>query len=106
MKPDPEVKSHAVSLGAPIVSPATSLSDRFERFSSWYRLKKTVAWIFRFRNNLMAIKNKSKGGQLNINQKQLPFVTLDEMENAGKAILKNVQRAAFPEEFSRLESGN
>ena len=106
VKPDPEVKSHAVSLGAPIVSPATSLSDRLERFSSWYRLKKTVAWIFRFRNNLMAIKNKRKGGQLNINQKQLPFVTLDEMENAGKAILKNVQRAAFPEEFSRFESGN
>ena len=32
VKPDPEVKSHAISLGAPIVSPAASLSDRFERF--------------------------------------------------------------------------
>ena len=53
----------------------------------------------------MAIQNKRKGGQLNTNQKQLPFITLDEMENAEKAILKNVQRAAFPEEFSRLESG-
>ncbi|XP_068723781.1 uncharacterized protein [Montipora capricornis] len=54
----------------------------------------------------MAIQNKRKGGQLNTNQKQLPFITLDEMENAEKAILKNVQRAAFPEEFSRLKSGN
>ena len=107
VKPDVEVKSHAISLGAPIASPTASLSDRFEKFSSWYRLKKTVARIFRFRNNLlMAIQNKRKGGQLNTNQKQLPLITLDEMENAEKAILKNVQRAAFPEEFSRLESGN
>ena len=107
VKPDVEVKSYAISLGAPIASPTASLSDRFEKFSSWYRLKKTVARIFRFRNNLlMAIQNKRKGGQLNTNQKQLPFITLDEMENAEKAILKNVQRAAFPEEFSRLESGN
>ena len=105
VKPDPEVKSHATSLGAPIASPTASLSDL--RFSSWYRLKKTVAWIFRFRNNLlMAIQNKRKGGQLNTNQKQLPFITLDEMGNAEKAILKNFQRAASPEEFSRLESGN
>ena len=54
----------------------------------------------------MAIKGKREGGPLNTNQKQLPFITLDEMENAEKAILKNVQRAAFPEEFSRLASGN
>ena len=107
VKPDPGVKSHAISLGAPIASSTASLSDRFERFSSWYRLKKTVAWIFRFRNNLlMAIKNKRKGGQLNTNQKQLPFITLDEMENAEKAISKNVQRAAVEDEFGRLESGN
>ena len=107
VKPDPDVKSHAVSLEVPIVSPAASLLNRFERFSSWYRLKKTVAWIFRFRNNLlMAIKSKRKGDQLNTNQKQLPCITLDEMKNAEKAILKNVQRAAFPEEFNRLESGN
>ena len=51
VKPDPKVNSHAISLGAPIVSPTVSLSDRFDRFSSWYRLKKTVARIFRFRNN-------------------------------------------------------
>ena len=31
VKPAPEVKSHAISLGAPIVSPTASLSDRFER---------------------------------------------------------------------------
>ena len=54
----------------------------------------------------MVIKGKREGGPLNINQKQLPFITLDEMENAEKAILKNVQRAAIPEEFSWLESGN
>ena len=35
VKPDPEVKSHAISLGAPIVSPAASLPDCFKRFSSW-----------------------------------------------------------------------
>ena len=54
----------------------------------------------------MAIKSKRKGAQLNTNQKQLPFITLDEMENAEKAKLKNVQRAAFPEKFNRLKSGN
>ena len=54
----------------------------------------------------MAIKNKKKGGQLNTNQKQLLFITLDEMENAEKAILKSIQRVAFPEECSRLESRN
>ena len=66
VKPDPDVKSHAISLGAPIVSPAASLSNRFERFSRWYRLKKTVAWIFRSVSEIISLRqSKAKGKAVN-----------------------------------------
>ena len=45
---DPEVKAHATSLVTSSNPPITTLSDLFERISSWYGLKKLVAWIPRF----------------------------------------------------------
>ena len=50
---DPEVKAYATSLATSSNPPITTLTDRFQRISSWYRLKKTVAWILRYRSNLL-----------------------------------------------------
>ena len=62
---DMEVKAHMTSL--PILSnpPITTLSDLFQRIYSWYRLKKAVAWILRYRSNLlMASKSRVQSDQL------------------------------------------
>ena len=56
---DPVVKAHATFLVTSSNPPLTTLSDLFQRISSWYRLKNAVAWILRYRNNLlMASKSR------------------------------------------------
>ena len=55
---DLEVKAHITSLATSSNPPITTLSDLFQRISSWYRLKKAVVWILRYRSNLL-IASKS-----------------------------------------------
>lgn len=90
-----------------MVSPTKALSDCFQRFSSWYRLKKCFAWILRYRNNLLsAAKDRKGGGQPKIVKGKPSLITITEMENAEKAILKNVQQAAFSDELRVLRKSN
>lgn len=92
---DPEVKTEVkVCMSSPgkLCNP---LSDYFQKCSSWFRLKKVVAWLLRYRENLLnAIKsNKSE-------RDDPKHITVEEMESAEREILKHVQREAFPEEFN------
>ena len=103
VKPDPVVKSQATSLVASAVLSSSALADRFQKFSSWHRLKKSIAWILRYRNNLlMATKVRKVTGQPKSPDRKQSLITIEEMKNAEKAILKIVQQAAYPMEFSEL----
>ena len=103
VKPDPVVKSRATSLVASVVLPSSALADRFQKFSSWHRLKKSIAWILRYRNNLlMAAKDRKVTDQPKSPGRKQSLITLEDMKNAEKAILKTVQQAAYPMEFSEL----
>ena len=96
---DPEVKAHATSLATSSNPPITNLSDLFQRISSWYRLKKAVAWILRYRRNLlMASKSRVQGDQLKNPVEKPSLNSAEELERTEKAILQNVQQTAFPEE--------
>ena len=100
---DPEVKAHATSFATSFNPPITTLSDFFQRISSWYRFKKAVAWILRYRSNLlMASKSRVQSDQLKNPIEKPSFISVEEMERAEKAILQNVQQTAFPAEIRQL----
>ena len=56
---DPEVKVHATSSATSSNPSIMTLSDLFQRISSWYRLKKVVAWILRYRCHLFMDASKN-----------------------------------------------
>ncbi|XP_074608718.1 uncharacterized protein LOC141863138 [Acropora palmata] len=85
---DPEVKAHATSLATSPNPPITTLSDLFQRISSWYRLKKAVAWILRYRSNLLMVrKSRVQRDQLKNLVEKPSLISLEELERAEKAIL-------------------
>ena len=93
---DPEVKVHAISLATSSNPSISTLSDLFQRISSWYRLKKVFAWILRYRSHLLMASKSRQSVQL-----KSP-VSVEEMDRADKAILQNVQQTAFPAEVHQL----
>ncbi|XP_046556878.1 uncharacterized protein LOC124266109 [Haliotis rubra] len=73
-----------------------------KNYSSWYRLKKAVAWILRLKKCLMDRVNEK---QVNGKQKtklSLEPLSVSEMKHAEMAIIKYVQRSAFPVEVEFL----
>ena len=100
---NPDVKAHATSLATSSNPHITTLSDLFQRISSWYHLKKEVAWILLYRSNLlMAGKSRVQSDQLRNPVEKPSLISLEEMERAEKAILQKVQQKAFPAEVHQL----
>ena len=66
-----------------------SMDACFSRFSSWYRLKKVVAWIPRYKNK--ALRKSSNSGSISV----------DELEQVEKMIIQCVQLESFRDELDR-----
>lgn len=62
-----------------------TIGQLLQQYSSWYRLKKAVAWILRFKNHLMG---QTSTGNL----------SLTEVQEAEQAILAHVQKNMSPED--------
>jgi len=69
-----------------------SMEQRFERFSSFYKLKKAVAWILRLKGK--SFKALTHYGPL----------TVDEISEAEIAIIKAIQKESFPKDYEYLNS--
>ena len=83
------------------------MNKLLEKFSSWSRLKKIVAWILRYRDRLRASCERCKRG-LSLALKstvgrESESINVDEIDRAEKAVLKFIQRQSFEEEMSHLE---
>ena len=102
---DPEVKPEVKISMASMSEPVYPLVEHFQRTSSWHRLKKSVAWLLRYRGILRRLTSRRKSGRTteSISIKDFQFITVEEMKTAQMKILKNVQRHHFPEEFKSLE---
>ena len=75
----------------------------FERFSSWYGLKKFIAWILRYRDNLRSSVGQCRSGYTEVTKKtKVVTVTLGELRNAEKEILRHVQKESFKEALTIL----
>eukprot|EP00057_Strongylocentrotus_purpuratus_P002697 XP_003725052.1 PREDICTED: uncharacterized protein LOC100888496 [Strongylocentrotus purpuratus] len=84
---DPEIrKSARVNL----TMYSDKLADLLNRYSSWTKLKRCVAWLLRYKAYLRA---KVKGDNISIMKR--PTLTLEELHVAESSIIKTVQRQAF-----------
>ena len=77
-----------------------------QQFSSWYSLKKFVAWILRFKGRLRCAAAKRKQGQeLQFpKEKKISPIDVDELREAERTIVKLVQSQTFKEELMSLRS--
>ena len=104
---DPEVKIEEKAAAVTVMS--TNQDDPVDRIirhhSSWYRLKKCIAWILRYRQKLLQACRRRKEcvAKPFVIEKAEP-ISLEEMKSAEKEILKYVQKRSFKEEMSCLLS--
>ncbi|XP_015748663.1 PREDICTED: uncharacterized protein LOC107328444 [Acropora digitifera] len=98
---DPEVKVKAKVNVTSVTQSLCPLIEYFRRTSSWYRLKKSVAWILRYRENLLTASQGKKPIKSTLTAPKRP-ITVEEMKAAELEILKSVQKHHFAEEFYSL----
>ncbi|XP_068691617.1 uncharacterized protein [Montipora foliosa] len=97
---DPEIKSQGQTNRTTMVSEKRNLNSMIQRYSSWYELKRGVAWLLRFREY---IRRKCYPPNDALPQGEL---SLEELRFAELHIVKYVQRLSFPEIFSALQASN
>ena len=98
---DPEVKQER-KICLATAQCITDICDIFLRFSSWYKLKKCISWILRYKNNLLKVAKREKKVD---GKAESPFISIEEMNQAEYEILKNVQIQYFQEKYEDLAMG-
>ncbi|XP_068758151.1 uncharacterized protein [Montipora capricornis] len=98
-----EKKAIVAGLVTPIDGGSNNL---FDRFSSWFQLKKCVAWVLRYKSRLRCAVNKRKRGESMVVAPAAKIEPLDvsEIEDAERAIIKATQSACFHDELTSLSS--
>jgi len=110
-KNDPEVKR--VKVASTISNTCAEhdnsvfkLNKLFERYSSWYKLKRIVAWIIKVKDQLLKRVHKKHGIDHEGKLSEIPHLTVHDLNEAENAIIKVVQLQAFRKEIDALETGN
>lgn len=98
---DPEIKKSVAMATATTVNARSgliisSLAERVEYFSDWHRAKRSVALCMRYVKRLRERVNKTKSDEKTTDLK------ISDLEDAGRAIIRAVQRKAFKEELDTL----
>ena len=83
---------------------ADFLNRMVQSCSSWYRLKKLMAWILRYCSNLLRECCRRKEGTAKVLISGKPsLISVEEMRTAEIEVLKFVQRQCFREELVCLQ---
>lgn len=95
---DPEVKRPTVC--ANYGSNPDLMARIINRYSSWNRLRRVVAWVLRYKANLLRQSKKRKAEQTDEIESpgSMNFISEVEIQNAEIEILKYVQEQSFREE--------
>ena len=101
---DPEVKRERKTFSVASTVEPDFLNRMVQSCSSWYRLKKLLAWILRYRSNLLreCCRRKEDKAKVLIAGKPIP-ISVEEMRSAEIEVLKYVQRQSFREELVCLQ---
>ena len=97
---DPEVKkAKAFTVNATRIG---ELDKIFTRFSSWYRLKRFVAWMLRYRRALHKACKKDSSKEREAKRRPIQHLTVEELHEAELEIVKIVQERSFREEIAAI----
>lgn len=72
----------------------TFIDNLVHRYSNWYKLKRAVAWLIRFKKWIM---NRRTGLKLNEN------LSVEEIKLALLEIMKHIQKSVFSHEIDTLQ---
>ena len=101
---DPEVKRERKTFSIASTVEADFLNRAVQSCSSWYKLKKLMAWILRYRSNLLRECRRRKEGTAKVLVSEIPSpISVEEMHSAEIEVLKYVQRQCFREELACLQ---
>jgi len=106
---DPEVKTTVLSTLVP-AEDGGPLGLLFARYSSWYRLRRAVAWLLRVKSKLYdLVKNKLNQvakSRVPTSKHELhtPTLAVAELQRAESAVLVRIQKVSFPEEYVALQA--
>ena len=99
-----EVKRERKTFSVASTVEADFLNQMVQSCSSWYRLKKLMAWILRYRSNLLRECSRRKEGTAKVLTSGIPSpISVEEMHSAEIEVLKYVQRHCFREELVCLQ---
>ena len=111
---DPEVKTaSALSTTVKIVPDQVqyaSLSERLKGFSSWFRAKRAVAVVLRYRKLLLQRVRSKRDQRTPLLKDVVPgprrqvIIEVDDLKEAEEMILRAVQVESFSEDLKRLKS--
>lgn len=97
---DPEVKSLAIRAVETKEADEEPVDRLIAHYSSWTRLKRGVSWI---RKTIEVLKRKTQKKSEGVEVET--ELTLKDLEEAEKCIIKRIQKRRFPDEFKDLEAG-
>ena len=106
LEDDPEVKREIQSHSQSSTRHRSEevISSLLERYSSWQRLRRVVAWLLRFKSWFI-----EKYGQSSVNTKVQkssqsgPLLSVDEVQRAEREVVRHVQRLSFPEVIQAMQ---
>ncbi|XP_068689236.1 uncharacterized protein [Montipora foliosa] len=102
---DPELKREAKTFTASAGDTADTIEQMIQYFSSWFKLKKHIAWILRYRSKLLSGSQKTKKKQEITFSSEAPMpIAAEEIQCAEIEIVKYVQRRCFAGEVSSSKS--
>ncbi|KAK3735155.1 hypothetical protein QZH41_020254, partial [Actinostola sp. cb2023] len=102
---DPEVKKTIEVFAIEVSNDSDYISKVLEKFSSWTRLKKIIAWVLCYKNNLRKQSQRRKANEVISCQSKVNAnipLSVSEINDAERVIVKYVQKQAFKEELSIL----
>ena len=92
---DSEIKQVHITQGTQ-VKPVNGLYDMIIRYSNWYALQRSVAWLLRFKSYVISKYLRKETGE---NCKNGPL-SVSELRASTKAILSMVQQSVYSNEIS------
>lgn len=100
---DQEVRKTIMVLST-ITEASCAVGKLISHYSSWWHLKRAIAWILRVKDHLMSTTNKRKGTKVKAPSLQGPL-TVEQLNRTEMEIVQYCQCCSFQAEISAIERG-
>ncbi|XP_076853974.1 uncharacterized protein LOC143509288 [Brachyhypopomus gauderio] len=106
---DPEVKRESLVSALVVQAPLNATQIFLNYFSDFKRLKRSAAWILKFRGILLTSSQKRKSLKPELQKERIKVsgesLTTADLQRAEEAIIRFYQQEKFPEEIAALQEG-